>query len=258
MTGRAVDARDAQSREGSRSPSIRLLGARIDRVDLRGLLEQVLAAIRGSQRVSIMYVNVHCMNVRRRDADYSAILEKADLVYCDGTGVQLAARLRRLAVPNRMTGADWIHDLCRLAVREYLSLYVVAGPPGLAEQASLTLRTRYPGLRVTGTAAGYGADAETVRAVNAAHPDILLVGMGTPTQEKWIAANRSRLDVPVVWAVGALFEFVAGRIPRGPHLLTDHGLEWLCRLVVEPRKLWRRYLVGNPWFFWRVIIHAKS
>jgi N-acetylglucosaminyldiphosphoundecaprenol N-acetyl-beta-D-mannosaminyltransferase len=205
-----------------------------------------------------MYVNVHCMNVRHRDPVYRSILEGAEMVYCDGTGVRLAGRLRGIPMPPRMTGADWIHDVCRLAVRDGLSLYFVAGLPGVAEDAAVALRTRYPGVNIVGTASGYGAGDQTVSAVNGARPDVLLVGMGTPTQEKWIAANRSRLDVPVVWAVGALFEFVAGRIPRGPRWMTDHGLEWVCRLVAEPRKLWRRYLLGNPWFFWRVIRGATS
>jgi N-acetylglucosaminyldiphosphoundecaprenol N-acetyl-beta-D-mannosaminyltransferase len=258
MRGRPLRSDADSGGDAHRSKSIRLLGVRVDRLDLAGLLGYVRAAIRQPTHVSIMYVNVHCMNMRRRDDQYRGVLEHADLVYCDGTGVQLAARLHGLPVPERMTGADWIHDLCRLAVRDDLSLYFVAGRPGLAEEAALALRTRYLGLRIAGTAAGYDAGEETVRAVNAAHPDILLVGMGTPTQEKWIVANRSQLGVPVVWAVGALFEFVAGRIRRGPHWMTDHGLEWLCRLVVEPRKLWRRYLLGIPWFFWRVIRGASA
>ena len=89
--------------------------------------------------------------------------------------------------------------------------------------------------------------------MNAAHPHILLVGMGTPIQERWIAAHRHELDVPVVWAVGALFDFVAGVQPRGPRWMLDNGLEWLYRLRSDPRRLWQRYVVGNPLFILRVM-----
>jgi N-acetylglucosaminyldiphosphoundecaprenol N-acetyl-beta-D-mannosaminyltransferase len=205
-----------------------------------------------------MYVNVHCMNIRRRDLTYRNVLERCNLVYCDGTGVRLAARIRGMTIPIRMTGADWIHDLSRLAIRAGLTLFFLGGEEGVAADAALALRTRYPGLEIVGTDSGFGAAEDAVLQINASRPDILLVGMGTPRQETWIASHRDQLDVPVVWAVGALFEFVSGRIPRGPRWMTNHGLEWMCRLAAEPRKLWRRYLVGNPWFFWRVIRGAES
>lgn len=152
-----------------------------------------------------------------------------------------------------MTGADWVHDLCRLAIRDGLSLFLLGGAPGSADEAARVLCGLYPGLRVAGTAPGYAVGTEVIARINQARPDVLLVGMGTPTQEKWIDAHRGELAVPVVWAVGALFDFVSGRIRRGPRWMTGHGLEWLCRLAVEPKKLWRRYLVGNPLFLWRII-----
>jgi N-acetylglucosaminyldiphosphoundecaprenol N-acetyl-beta-D-mannosaminyltransferase len=180
-------------------------------------------------------------------------MERADLVYCDGTGVRLGAWLAGENIPARMTGADWIDDLCALAVRDGLSLFFLGGAPGAASDAADVLQRRHPGLRIVGSASGYNVEAEVVESINRRRPDILLVGMGTPTQEKWIDAHRGALDVPVVWAVGALFDFVSGRIPRGPRWMTEHGMEWICRLVAEPRKLWRRYLIGNPYFFYRVV-----
>jgi N-acetylglucosaminyldiphosphoundecaprenol N-acetyl-beta-D-mannosaminyltransferase len=152
-----------------------------------------------------------------------------------------------------MTGADWIDDLCSLAVRRRLSLFLLGGSPGAAEGAMSVLAQRHPGVRIVGTASGYNVSPEVIATINRLRPDILLVGMGTPTQEKWIDAHRAELDVPVVWAVGAVFDFVTGRIRRGPGWMTEHGMEWICRLVAEPRKLWRRYLIGNPYFFYRVL-----
>jgi N-acetylglucosaminyldiphosphoundecaprenol N-acetyl-beta-D-mannosaminyltransferase len=203
--------------------------------------------------MTLFYANVHCINVARHDASYRDIVRGADLVYCDGTGVQLGALLAGQQAPERMTGADWIDDLCQLAVREGLSLFLLGGAAGSADDAARALRHRYPGLQIAGVAPGYDVTREAIDRVNRVQPDILLVGMGTPRQEKWIHAHRAELHPPVVWAVGALFDFVSGRIPRGPRLLTEHGFEWLCRLVAEPRKLWRRYLIGNPLFLWAVI-----
>ncbi len=238
-------------------PSVHLLGVRIDCLRLVSLLRVVMAAARTRTRLTVMYVNVHSMNLQHDDPEYGAVLEAADLVYCDGTGVRLAARFTGNRLPARMTGADWIWDLCEVAARDRVSLFFLGGAPGVADDAARRLRARYPSLRILGTADGYGLDGLTIDRLNTLRPDIVLVGMGSPTQEKWIARHRSELDVPVLWAVGALFDFVAGRIRRGPRWMTEHGLEWICRLAVEPRKLWRRYLIGNPRFMLRVLLESR-
>jgi N-acetylglucosaminyldiphosphoundecaprenol N-acetyl-beta-D-mannosaminyltransferase len=234
-------------------PSIRFLGVRIDCLRLDGLLSYAVAPALTRGQSTILYVNVHCMNLRSRDAAYARILEEADVVYCDGTGVRLGAYLAGLPIPERMTGADWIDPLCRRMAAHGLSLFLLGGASGSAAEAAAVLQRRHPALRIAGTAQGYDVSKEVIATINRARPDILLVGMGTPRQEKWIDRHRPELEVPVVWAVGALFDFVNGRIRRGPRWMTEHGLEWLCRLAVEPGKLWRRYLIGNPQFLWRVV-----
>lgn len=233
--------------------SVHFMGTRIETLRLSDLLLVVDEAVRESARISVMYVNIHTVNLAYRHMYFSELLRGADIVYCDGTGVRLGARLLGLEIPERMTGADWIHDLCRMAVRENLSLFFMGSAAGVAGHAAVALQVRYPGLRVVGWSSGFGLSEGTVRRINDCRPDILLVGMGSPRQERWIAENRDRLDVPVVWAVGALFDFVSGRIPRGPRWMTNHGLEWMCRLAAEPEKLWRRYLIGNPLFLYRVL-----
>jgi N-acetylglucosaminyldiphosphoundecaprenol N-acetyl-beta-D-mannosaminyltransferase len=233
--------------------AVHFLGTRIDTLKLPDLLRVVHGAVRESTRISVMYVNIHTVNLAYRHTYFRELLRGADIVYCDGTGVRLGARLLGLEIPERMTGADWIHDLCRMAVRENLSLFFMGSAAGVAGQAAVALQVRYPGLRVVGWSSGFGLSDGTVRRISDCRPDILLVGMGSPRQERWIAENRNGLEVPVVWAVGALFDFVSGRIPRGPRWMTNHGLEWVCRLAAEPEKLWRRYLIGNPLFLYRVL-----
>jgi len=235
--------------------SLQLLGLRIDRIRLPELLNIVLHHVRQSTRATVLYVNVHCMNVADDDAAYRRILQEADLVYCDGTGVRLGAWLSGQHLPQRMTGADWIDSLCRLATRERLTLFFIGGAPGAAIDAARVLQDRYKGLKIAGVRSGYDIAPDVIEDINRSCADIVLVGMGTPRQEKWIATHRNQLQAPVVWAVGALFDFASGRIPRGPRWMTNHGLEWLCRLAAEPRKLWRRYLIGNPLFLWRIVRH---
>lgn len=238
--------------------SIEILGVRVDRLTRTELLERVSAAVHSGGRAQVMYANVHVLNTAYVDGELRRLLNRSDLVYCDGAGVRMAARLLGQHLPDRMTGADWIHDLCLLCQKQGLRLYFLGGEAGIAALAAEKLCERYPGLPVAGTHHGYfehfGPENEQVIAqVNASQADILLVGFGTPVQERWIALNFQALQVPVVWAVGALVDFVAGKQRRAPNWMLAHDLEWLGRLAAEPRRMWRRYLVGNPLFFYRVI-----
>jgi len=215
-----------------------------------------------SIRSTVLYANVHVLNSAYGDRELQHILNHADLVYCDGAGVRLGARLLGHHLPPRMTGADWIEPLCAACAAEGITLYLLGSRPGVAARAAELLQRRHPALRIVGAQHGYLADpavcTAAISAVNATHPHILLVGMGTPIQERWIAAHRDELEVPVVWGVGALFDFVAGIQPRGPRWMLNNGLEWLYRLCSDPRRLWQRYLVGNPLFILRVLRQKMS
>ena len=211
----------------------------------------------------VMYVNAHVLNQSQEQPELRDTLEQADLVYCDGYGVRLAAKALDVEIPHRMTGADWIWDLAMLCERAQQSIYLLGSEPGIAEQAARRLRRRFPALALTGAHHGYfevGSphDERVIEHVNGCRPDILLVGMGTPKQELWVRHNAHRLDVDVIWTVGALFDYVSGRVPRAPAWLADNGLEWIFRLAIEPQRMWRRYLLGNPVFVSRVLAQARE
>jgi len=228
------------------------------------LLERIIGWVgTGAPTKRVMYVNAHVLNQSREDPALRMALEAADLVYCDGYGVRLAAKALSTEIPHRMTGADWIWDLAALCEKRDTSVYLLGCEPGVARQASLRLRRSYPGLRVVGAHHGYfeigsGHDERVIEDVNRCRPDILLVGMGTPKQEIWTQRTVDRLDCSVLWTVGALFDFVSGRVPRAPASLADNGLEWIFRLAIEPGRMWRRYLVGNPVFLSRVVAQARQ
>jgi N-acetylglucosaminyldiphosphoundecaprenol N-acetyl-beta-D-mannosaminyltransferase len=221
------------------------------------LLRRILRFADEEGRRRVAYVNAHVLNQSFSNPELRRALQASDLVYCDGYGVRLAARVIGLPVPHRMTGADWIWGAAALCQKSGRSLYLLGSDPGASAEAAQALRRWYPRLRVTGTHHGYfelgSAHSERVlEHIAENRPDIVLVGMGTPQQELWVDRYFERIDAGVIWTVGALFDYVAGRTPRAPHWLADHGLEWIFRLAVEPRRMWRRYLLGNPAFLWRV------
>lgn len=236
------------------------MGVGVDPLTAEELEAEVRRLARSAERAVILNVNAHCLNLAYCDPALRDYLDRADVVFCDGFGVRLAARLLSRRIPDRITYADWMWRLAALAAREHFSLYFLGAPPGVARRAADRLVARYPGLTVSGTHHGYfdhragsPENEAVIEEINAAAPDILIVGFGMPLQERWLMENRRRLNAKVALTGGAVFDYVAGELRRGPRLLTDNGFEWLARLLIEPRRLWRRYLIGNPLFLTRVL-----
>jgi N-acetylglucosaminyldiphosphoundecaprenol N-acetyl-beta-D-mannosaminyltransferase len=210
----------------------------------------------------VMYVNAHVVNESRAVPELRRALETADLVYCDGYGVRLAARVLEVPVPHRMTGADWVWGMAAMCEMAGSSLYLLGSDPPVASDAAKRLQRWYPDLRIAGSHHGYfdldsPHNDRVIEDINAKQPDIVLVGMGTPKQELWIQRYGDRLDADVLWTVGALLDYIAGRVPRAPRWLADNGLEWIWRLAIEPHRMWRRYLLGNPKFLSRVFTERQ-
>lgn len=237
---------------------MRVCGVRVDALDVRRLHAYMHHAIRRGWTVPVLNANVQAVVLARRDREFARILEDAPVVFCDGSGVRLGARLLRSELPPRITYADWIHELVPFLRDEGHSIYLLGGRPGVAEQAREKLEVRYPGIRVVGTHHGFfrkeGPENDAVIAeVNRVRPDVLLLGFGMPLQEKWAMANLPRIDARVLLSGGACIDYVAETVRRGPQWLVDHHMEWLARMIVEPRRLWKRYVLGNPKFLLLVL-----
>jgi N-acetylglucosaminyldiphosphoundecaprenol N-acetyl-beta-D-mannosaminyltransferase len=186
------------------------------------------------------------------------LFDRAGIVFCDGYGVVLGARILGARIPARITYAEWMWSLSALCEEQGFSCFFLGAKEGIAAQAARKLQAAYPGLKIVGVRNGFfqmsGPENDAVvDQINKARPDILVLGLGMPIQERWLWENWGGIDAHVALTGGACFDFVSGAVKRAPRWMADNGLEWLYRLVLEPRRMFSRYVIGNPFFLWRVI-----
>ena len=241
--------------------SIKLLGVKIHLATVEDVLHFIDASLGGDNKTLICHANVMALNLAYEQLWFRNFLNSANLVYCDGMGVRFGARLIGYPeLPQRFTLADWIWTLAKFAAERNYSLFFLGNPLGSAQKAATRLQRTFPELRMVGTHHGYfdkSADSPENQAIltkiEAAHPDILMVGFGMPTQERWIRENWDAITARLVFPCGAIFEYVAGDLKRGPGWMTNNYMEWLARMMISPRRYITRYLRDNPKFLWRIL-----
>lgn len=248
------------SREAKNLDAIEVLGVRITTADSERLLDYIGCSVAGGHKRTILSGNVHALNLSYEQTWLRDYLNHADAVRLDGAGVRLGARLLGHRTPTRITWADFGWELAAYAAENSLRLFFLGSKPGIAEKAARTLQEKYPHLQVVGTHHGYfdktpggQESADVLQLINDAHPDIVIVGFGMPLQEAWLSHCREAIQAPVVMTGGAVFDYISGVLQRPSRVFTGFGLEWLGRMLIEPRRLWRRYLIGNPRFLWRIL-----
>ncbi len=231
---------------------VHILGVAIDRVTMVEALERIDGLIRAGGPHVVLTPNVDHIMLARKDPAFRALYRRGDLVLADGTPVVWASRYLRDPLPERVPGSDLTPMLAAHAAEQGHSVYFMGGQPGAAEATARILSERHPGLQVAGFSCpqiGFdrdaAADEATVQEIRTAAPDILFVALGAPKQEFWIDRHREDLGVPVSLGIGASLDFVAGIVPRAPRWTHKIGAEWLWRLLKEPRRLWRRYLLDD-------------
>jgi N-acetylglucosaminyldiphosphoundecaprenol N-acetyl-beta-D-mannosaminyltransferase len=252
-------APDARRRPVDGDCRRRILGVTITDVTRRRAAELVEQMIRGydGRTQSVFFVNAHTLNLAAADGQYRQVLNSADQVFGDGTGIRWAARIQGRPVADNVNGTDLTPELLRATAGRGYRYFLLGGDGQTIRRAAAYAARQFPGWNQVGLHHGYLGDgrlsAEVVRRINQARPDLLLVGMGNPIQERWIHGHRHELKVPVCMAVGGLFDFWAENVSRAPKWLRRLGHEWLWRLRQQPRDKARRYLVGNPLFLVRVL-----
>ncbi len=236
-----------------------ILDVTVHRTTLDAVIERLDLFVRSGRPHQVVTVNMDFLRIARSDAGFRETLNGADLSVADGVPVIWASRLLGAPLLERVTGVDIVERGAALAAAHGYSIFLLGAEPGVAAEAAAKLTHRFPGLRIAGAYAppfGPFSDDEQARMltmVRTARPDILFVAFGAPRQDIWIRQHLQSLGVPVCVGVGGAFNFIAGRLSRAPQWMQRSGMEWTYRLGQEPRRLWRRYLVGDLPIFLRII-----
>ncbi|PJE29216.1 polymer biosynthesis protein, WecB/TagA/CpsF family [Pseudooceanicola antarcticus] len=213
------------------------------------------------RRTRLAFLNAHCGNIAARNPTYRDALVTAGMILPDGIGVEMAARMSGQSLTENLNGTDFTPRLLQAAARRGLSVFLLGGQPGVAAEAAERLGRDIPGLKIAGTRDGYDGMTDenaAVAAVNASGADILLVALGVPFQDNWLAKHEARLSPRITMGVGALLDFLAGRVKRAPAIVRKARAEWAWRLAMEPRRMARRYLIGNFAFLGRAYLDARA
>lgn len=239
-------------------PKVDILGVHVDAIDKAGLEDAITNYVRGEAKAVIAYANIHAINLARKDMEFRKFLNGSSLLYCDGEGVRVGARILGSTLPPRVALTRWIWNLCALCVEQRFSVFFLGSTGEVLDKAVAKLKRRFPALLIAGSHHGYfqkvGPESDAViEVINRLRPNLLFVGFGMPAQEHWISRNLERLDVNVVLPAGSMIDYVSGAKGVAPAWMSDIGLEWLYRLIQEPQRLWKRYLIGNPGFVLQVL-----
>lgn len=198
---------------------------------------------------TLCFLNAHCFNLAQAEADYARAITRADLLLNDGIGIKVLSLLARVPVRDNLNGTDLIPQLLAIAAEAGVPVYLLGGKTGIAEGAGETLVDRIPGLRIAGCHSGFFTaedEPKVVAAINRSGARLLVLGMGVPRQELWADRQRGNLTtVQLIVSGGAILDFLSGTVPRAPSWLRQLRLEWLFRLCLEPRRMWRRYILGS-------------
>ena len=218
--------------------------------------------IQENARQYVCVTNVHVITECQRDPELRRILNRAGMVTPDGMPLVWISRLRGQKHVRRVYGPDLLAVMCALSAQKGYRNYLYGGAEGVAERLAVRLVERFPGLQIVGIdsppfrALSVEEDQAAVDRINRARPDLVWVGLGAPKQERWLAAHVGRVETLALLGVGAAFDFHAGVKKQAPRWMQRSGLEWVFRLATEPGRLWKRYLVNNPWFVWLVLLQS--
>lgn len=234
-------------------PPFCFAGVTIDNLSLQESVVYIKRLLKGQENHYIITPNAAHIVLFQKDEEFRKAYAKASLVLPDGMPLIWASRLLKPRLKERITGTDVLFSLCELSMREKYKIFLLGAGQEVIEKARNTLLNKFPGLHITGIHNGYfNNDKKIKEEINERQPDILFIGIGFSKQEKWINKNINQLNVKVAIAIGGVFDVIAGKFKPAPRLIQNYGLEWLWRLFQEPRRLWKRYLIGNTIFIWLV------
>ncbi|MGE0200240.1 MAG: WecB/TagA/CpsF family glycosyltransferase [Candidatus Melainabacteria bacterium] len=229
--------------------------------------DHLVALIRKPEQAVLANLNVYAANIAHQNRRFRAFLQSAEMVFCDGVGIVWASKLLPgPKIPDYVTAAEYLPALLDRLSAEGMSVYLLGWQPGVIETACRNIGFPLDGdysaeNPIVGWHHGYIHDdpelqQAVIQDINARQPDLLIVGFGMPMQEFWIDQHRHKLTVRALMPLGAVLDYLSGRVKRCPLWVKKLGLAWLFRLCLEPRRMFDRYVIGNPWFMGRILMRS--
>jgi N-acetylglucosaminyldiphosphoundecaprenol N-acetyl-beta-D-mannosaminyltransferase len=236
-----------------RTPTIRrqLFGVPVDALTMDQTVDRILELIDAGEQVQHVVLNAAKVVMMSKDPALLDVIRACPVINADGQSVVLASRLLRRPLPERVAGIDLFSELVARAAATGRSVYFLGARDEVLETMIARFRREFPSLRIAGYRNGYWSDDNDVIAqVRESQPDLLFLAIPSPRKEFWLGQHLAALGVPFAMGVGGSFDVVAGKVKRAPRWVQRVGCEWVYRLVQEPRRMWKRYLVGNSAFTW--------
>jgi N-acetylglucosaminyldiphosphoundecaprenol N-acetyl-beta-D-mannosaminyltransferase len=239
-----------------------VLGVKVSAINLGMAVDLADQWIAAQKRGYICVTGVHGVMEAQKDAEFLSILNHAFINTPDGMPMSWVGHLQGHSQMDRVFGPDFMAAMCQRSAEQGYRHFLYGGEPGVAELLKDALQSRFPGLRVVGTytppfrSLTATEEEDVLDQVQASKPHILWVGLSTPKQERFMAQYIDRLEVPLLVGVGAAFDYHTGRIRDCPRWVKRAGLQWLHRLLQDPKRLWKRYLRNNPAFVWNIALQA--
>ncbi|MEX0681390.1 MAG: WecB/TagA/CpsF family glycosyltransferase [Balneolales bacterium] len=238
---------------------VTIAGVKVSNYSLHELLEAIEWYVKTDHPALMLSANVHSINLANKHPWFMKLINSAEIVRNDSAGVLLAGKILRSPVKARLTWADFGWLLAEFCERKKLTLFFLGNNPGIPEKARDNLKRKHPELMVAGTHHGYfkkwdEENENIIQMINRCSPDILIIGLGMPLQEKWILENKEKLKAGIIMTGGNCFTYLAGLEQRAPKWMYKNGMEWLYRFLKEPFRMFSRYIIGNPLFLYRIIL----
>jgi N-acetylglucosaminyldiphosphoundecaprenol N-acetyl-beta-D-mannosaminyltransferase len=233
-----------------------LLGIPILNVTMAEALDLLFSIPKKKEKTEIIhFVNAHCINVAAKQPRYLQVLQQARAIFADGTGIRKAGQTLGTPIVDNVNGTDMFPLLCQRCAQENRKIYLLGSGPSIAQKTGEWANEHVQKDILAGYHDGFFSEdqaASIIEEINASKADFLLVAMGVPRQELWIEDHREMLGIPVAMGVGGLFDFYSGSISRAPFWMRKLGFEWVYRLLMEPKRMWKRYIIGNVEFLLRI------
>ena len=230
---------------------VEILGISIDTLSMEEVLDRIEGFVLSRKSSKIFYANPHVVLMAQKYPELASHLKNADIVLPDGYGIVLAGKLLKLPIKWRVIGLDALLHLSELASERGWKLYLLGARKDVLEKSIKALEEKFKGINIVGSHHGYFSGAEenlVVKDIERKKPDIVIVCMGVGKQESFINKYSQALSAPVFFGNGAALDFISGRLKRAPFWMQKCGLEWIFRFFQEPRRLWKRYTIGNILF----------